>query len=82
MPDIYTAEELFKFITGCEFSDTLALLDLKQAFKPKPHLVYKPGIELDDKFDIYWEKAETGAIPIVEKLIPEVEIPQVEPVQA
>lgn len=48
----------------------------------KPHLIDKPGMEVDDKFETNWEKAKAGELPSVEKLVPDVEVVLVEPVQA
>lgn len=80
VPEIYSPEELFKFITGCNYNEKIALVDLQEAFKMKPHLVDKPGMELEDQFDVNWEKAKAGEIPPIKKLIPDVEISLVEPV--
>lgn len=82
VPEIYTAEKLFQYITGYDFSDKMALLDLQLAFKMKPHLIDKPGMELEDKFDTNWEKVRAGEVPIVEKIIPEIDVALVEPIQA
>lgn len=37
---------------------------------------------MQDKFDVNWKKVEAGEIPLVEKIIPQVEVAFVEPVQA
>lgn len=81
MPEIYTPEELFKFITGCEFNDEIVL---QRAVKMKPHLVDKPGNEVDDKFEMNWEKAKAGdgKIGSVGKLVQSVENALVEPAKA
>lgn len=52
---ILTADELFKHIVGLEYSDKVALLDLQESFKMKPHLVDKPGIESSFSFENAWE---------------------------
>lgn len=52
-----TADELFKHIVGLEFSDKVALLDLQESFKMKPHLVDKPGMESSFMFENAWEES-------------------------
>jgi len=52
---ILTTDELFKHIVGLEYSDKVALLDLQESFKMKPHLVDKPGIESSFSFENAWE---------------------------
>lgn len=54
-------EELFKTITGCNFNDKIALGTLQESFKMKPHLVDRPGIELQYNFETAWEKSQVAA---------------------
>lgn len=79
VPEIYTPEELFKSITGCDYSDKVTL---QQVIKMKPHLVDRPEIDVDDNFEINWEKAQAGEIPPIEKIITDVDIALVEPLQS
>lgn len=62
VPEMVTAAELFKSITGCDFEDKIALLALQESFKMKPHLVDKPGIESNYNFEMAWEKCKTDAV--------------------
>lgn len=52
-----TAGELFKHIVGLEYADKVALLDLQESFKMKPHLVDKPGMESSFSFENAWEES-------------------------
>ncbi|KAJ8956658.1 hypothetical protein NQ318_014012 [Aromia moschata] len=83
VPGIYTADELFKYITDYYFSDKIALMGLMEPFKMKPHLVDRPGVESTYNFDAAWEKVETGEVPLdVEKVTPEVDVTLIEPLKA
>ncbi|KAG5875520.1 hypothetical protein JTB14_013675 [Gonioctena quinquepunctata] len=82
VPGVHTPDELFKYITSCDFDDTVALLDLKDSFKLKPHLIDKPGLQLVYNFDTAWEKVKSGEIPTIEKVIPEIDVNLIEPPKA
>ncbi|XP_023018725.1 serine/threonine-protein kinase RIO3 [Leptinotarsa decemlineata] len=81
VPDIYTPDDLFNYITGCNFCDKVALLNLQESFKVKPHLLDKPGLELVYNFDKAWEKTKSGEIPI-DTVAAEVDSGVVEPMKA
>lgn len=58
MPEVATPDELFKQITGCDYEEKKALLELQESFKIKPHLVDKPGIEFKFDFNAGWEQSK------------------------
>ncbi|CAG9828082.1 unnamed protein product [Diabrotica balteata] len=69
VPDVATPDELFTSITGCDFRDQIALANIRESFKMKPHLVDKPGIELSYNFNTAWEKTKVGEIsPVVSEV--------------
>ncbi|XP_060521757.1 serine/threonine-protein kinase RIO3 [Cylas formicarius] len=82
VPNLLSPDELFRDITGVEYSDKLALASIQEAFKMKPHLVDKPGYEPTTSFDTLWDKAQSGELPIVEKAIKDEQLELVEPPQA
>lgn len=53
-----TPDELFKSITGYDYVEKKALLDLQENFKMKPHLVDKPGVESTYNFNKAWEQSK------------------------
>lgn len=61
MPNILTADQLFIDITGCDYQDKMALLTLQDSFKMKPHLVDRPGMESQYRFETAWEKSKKDA---------------------
>lgn len=65
IPNIFTAEELFIHITGFDYNDKINLLMMQESFKMKPHLVDRPDMESQYRFDTAWEKSKSDA----EKLI-------------
>ncbi|CAG9824592.1 unnamed protein product [Phaedon cochleariae] len=78
VPDILSPNELFTTITGYDFQDKLALLDLQESFKLKPHMVDRLGLELSDNFEKAWDLSNSK----VEKMVPEVDSNLVEPAKA
>ncbi|KAJ8923334.1 hypothetical protein NQ315_001892 [Exocentrus adspersus] len=82
LQEIDTPDQLFEFITGCDFNNKVALVSVQESFKMKPHLVDRPGVESTYDFDTAWRKAKTGEIPLavqVEKAVSEVNLNLVEP---
>ncbi|GJQ73238.1 hypothetical protein Trydic_g13615 [Trypoxylus dichotomus] len=63
VPTVMTAEQLFKNITGYDYTDKLALVELQESVKMKPHLVDRPGVESNYNFDNAWERSQAGRIP-------------------
>lgn len=57
-----SADQLFTTITGCDFNNKIALLELQESFKMKPHLVDKPGVESSYNFENIWEKCQTEVV--------------------
>lgn len=43
--------------------DKEALQTLRNTFKMKPHLVDKPGMEMQDTFEAAWQKMKVGDLP-------------------
>ncbi|CAG9859730.1 unnamed protein product [Phyllotreta striolata] len=88
VPEVMSPEELFESITGCKFQDKVALDTIRESFKLKPHLVNKPGVELNYNFDTAWKKAKSKEMPQVEVVLPvenvldDVDIAPVEPAKA
>lgn len=63
VPNVISPDQLFKNITGYDYADKIALSELQESTKMKPHLVYKPGVESNYNFDNAWEKSKTGLLP-------------------
>ncbi|KAI4456058.1 serine/threonine-protein kinase rio1 [Holotrichia oblita] len=63
VPNVISPDKLFKNITGYDYSDKIALVELQESTKMKPHLAYKPGVESSYNFDNAWEKSKTGRLP-------------------
>ncbi|XP_057666806.1 serine/threonine-protein kinase RIO3-like [Diorhabda carinulata] len=74
VPEVLSPEDLFKSISGCDFSEQIALSKMKESFKVKPHLLDKPGIEFKYNFDTAWEQSQLGVIPPVHSVTQELDL--------
>lgn len=80
VPGVSTPEEIFKSIVGCDYGDRVGQLELQERFKMKPHLVDRPGVDLDYRFDNAWERTERAKkeTPAVTEspILPDVDMPK------
>lgn len=61
----------------------MALLEIRENFKMKPHLVDKPGFESTYNFDAIWNKVEANEIPVESNTVAsEIDLNLVEPPKA
>ncbi|CAH0563539.1 unnamed protein product [Brassicogethes aeneus] len=66
VPEMKTPQELFEYIVGYSYEDRVALDLIIENFKPKPHLVGRPGVESGYNFDNAWEKSKNGELPNID----------------
>lgn len=52
-------------ITGFDYKDKLTLLTIQDSFKMKPHLVDRPGMESQYRFEAAWEKSQDDKKKII-----------------
>lgn len=55
--NVLSPSDLFYETTGCRYEDKIALTELQQSFKLKPHMVDVPGMEGEYKFEPAWERS-------------------------
>jgi len=63
VPELKTPEELFIHITGFDYNNRISMDAMQNAFKMKPHLVGKPGMEPHDPFETAWQKMKSEELP-------------------
>uniref|UniRef100_A0A6P7H420 non-specific serine/threonine protein kinase n=1 Tax=Diabrotica virgifera virgifera TaxID=50390 RepID=A0A6P7H420_DIAVI len=47
VPNVFTTDELFRYITGFDFGDRIAQANIRASFKLRPQIHHRPSVELD-----------------------------------